>query len=160
VLKTAALVLVVLVLVVAVAVAALRWRKLRHDQHAHHVMNDAPITAPPAPYASNRGVRLLDAGDVPHTRSEPARPRLDPERQYVFSDTSALEPSSLSMTRSKHNERWALERSFHGPRVASGSGRVIVIVVLALSLLIGIGAILQHSNHPATPTTTTTTSRH
>lgn len=158
-LKTVALLVLIAVALLAVVVSTLRWRKLRHDEqvHNHHFSPDAPPTAPPAPYEVNRGVRLLDEGDVPRTRSEPLRPRLDPERQYEFSDTSPFEPNSASLTRSKHNERWALERSFHGPRISSGSGRVIVIVILGLSVLLGIGAFLQNSGGHVAPTTTTTT---
>lgn len=154
--KTVGLIVLVLIAIVVVAVGALRWRKLRHDELNQRLHHDSP-SAPPAPYEVSRGVRLLDEGDVPHTRAEPLRPRLDPERQYIFSDVGPAEAPSSTFARSKHNDRWALERSFHGPRVTAGSGRVIAIVVVALAILIGIGAVLQHSGTPG-PTTTTTVS--
>ena len=163
VIKVVGLVLLIIVIVIVALVALLRWRKLRRDDLLAALHHSDTFFPPPAPYEVSRGIRLLDDGDVPLTRAEPQRPRLDPERQYVFSDVGPIDSSASYLTRSKHNERWALERSSHGPRVTAASGRVIAIVVVALGILIGIGAYLQsspaHAPHTTTTSTTTTTGR-
>jgi hypothetical protein len=155
--QSAALAVLVVVVVMAVVIASLRWRKLRRDEALARMHRDPLVSnVPSSPYEVSRGIRLLDEGDVPLTRAEPLRPRLDPDRQYVFSDATAFDPTAPPAHRVKHNDRWALERSSHGPRVTAGSGRVIAIVVVALGILIGIGAYLQHSSKPPVTTTTTT----
>ena len=83
-LKIAILVVVVLV----VAVAALRIRKLRRDEirELSRPVERRLMSPPPSPYAPSKGFRLLDGPLDATRRPEPLRPRLETDREYVFSE--------------------------------------------------------------------------
>jgi hypothetical protein len=149
--------LLALVCLVAGTVAGLRWRKLRRDElRAIDRRRSIEAMAPPESRPL-RSVRLLDDGVMPQAHTEPVRPRLDPERSYVFTDLTLSDPAALATARARHNDQWALERSSHRSRLAPGSLRILLIVALALVVLIVVGTYLQHSNPPKATTTTSTT---
>ncbi len=161
--RTLAVILLILVVVIGLAVAALRWRKLRLDEmRAVSRRTNVPMAPPPPPYEVSRGVRLLDgdADPVPAVRGEPPRPRLDPDRHYVFSDATLFDPDAPLPPRARHDDHWALERSARRSHLAPGSGRILIIVVVVLVVLVAIGTYIQHDGGktpPPTSTTTTTT---
>jgi hypothetical protein len=151
--------LVVVAALLAGAVAVLRARKLRRDETRERGRRlAARIAPPPSPYEISRGVRLLDGDAQPIAREQPARPRLDPERTYVFSDATPFDPDAPAHARARHDDHWALERSARRARLTPGSGRVLAIVALVLALLLALGAVIQHEATRAATTTTTSTS--
>ena len=158
-LKVAGGVIVVLILVVA----TLRVRKLRRDEmrELSKPVERRLMTPPPSPYAPSRGFRLLDGPIEPARRAEPARPRLETDREYVFSETQMPSNGEVRPTPMRHNENWALSRSarsnlrFAGLRIGA--------IVLVLALVAGfVGYYVQrHSSGltvPGASTTTTTSS--
>ena len=148
----------IVVVALVATIAVLRWRKLRRDDVRRLGRHPALIAPPPSPYEISKAVRLLDDGAQIQPRPEPVRPRLDPERPYVFTDGASFDTAAGYNQRSRHDSRWALERSSHRSRFAPGSGKIIAAVIVALMILFAVGAYLQRSTpHPTTTTTTTTT---
>jgi len=162
VIRVIALVVLVLIVVLGGAVAALRYRKIRRDElRSLDRRGQSTISPPPSPYAPSRAVRLIDGDATPIPRGAPERPRLDPDRPYVFSDLSPGERDALLTPRSRHDARWALERSSHGNRLTPGSGRILLIVVAVLAVLIIAGALIHRgggTHHSSSTSTTTSTS--
>lgn len=157
-------VVVALVLLIVLAGAALRIRKLRRDtfREITRSTDRRLMTPPPSPYATSKGFRLLDESGIPIARPEPVRPRLEPDREYVFSDSQIVpveEPLGTSM---RKNEMWALSRSAHRPKVHVTTLRVAAGLVLAVVVLSVGGYLLshRHSPHVSTSTSSTTTSTH
>ena len=158
-LKVAGAVIVVLLLVVA----TLRVRKLRRDEmrELSKPVERRLMTPPPSPYAPSKGFRLLDGPIEPARRAEPARPRLETDREYVFSETQMPSYGEVRPSPMRHNENWALSRSarsnlrFAGLRLGA--------IVLVLAIVAGfVGYYVQRGSSgvsaPGAPTTTTTSS--
>ncbi|MEI8127291.1 MAG: hypothetical protein WCG86_05675 [Actinomycetota bacterium] len=140
-----------------IAVAGLRWRKIRNDDIRAISRNNVSRSSPPvAPYEVSTGIRLLGANErVTTEHTAPARPRLDPDRDYVFSENTISDIEALEPARARHNAQWALERSSRRGHLEPGNGRVLALVALTLIVLIVIGAMLQHdSAHVKSATTT------
>lgn len=155
--------IIVVVIILIVAVGLLRIRKLRYD----HLRGDAVkstrlITPPPSPYASSKGFRLVEnASDTTgdEKRAAPARPRLEPSREYVFGESQTPTYDVEALAQLRHDERWALSRSARRARFTPSFVRKLALVVL-LALVLAIGAFYYfgHSNQsPSSSTTTTTT---
>jgi hypothetical protein len=153
-------VVIIVVVVLVVAVAALRIRKLRRDEirELSRPVERRLMTPPPSPYAPSKGFRLLDGPlDATH-RPEPPRPRLESDREYVFSESQMPGDAEVVPSHFRHNEQWALSKSAR--RSASFTGlRVAVIAVVIIAVVGALGLYLQHlhSKNDATTTTTTTT---
>jgi hypothetical protein len=148
-----------LAVALAIAVAVLRIRKVRRDsiRDISRSTDRRLMTPPPSPYASSKGFRLLDESGVPMSRPEPVRPRLEPDREYVFSDSQLPandEPLGSSLRR---NESWALSRSAHRPKVHVTTLRVAILAAIVLAILIIGGLLLGHFSPKAHSLTTTTT---
>jgi hypothetical protein len=149
-----------LIVVVVLAGVALRIRKLRRDtfREITRSTDRRLMTPPPSPYATSKGFRLLDESGVPIARPDPVRPRLEPDREYVFSDSQMApyeEPLGASL---RKNEVWALSRSAHRPKVhvttmRVGVGFALIVIVLAVG-----GYLLRQvgTNKPVTTTSSTT----
>lgn len=125
-----------LLLVLILSIFLLRMRKLRIDKMrlSSQPLDPRLVTPPPSPYQRAAGFRILDgAEDI--ERREPARPRLDHDRDYVFSDSYSGEPDDYVASPRRHDEEWALERSAHGgsslisPAVIGGVVATAVVVV-------------------------------
>ncbi|HEV3187609.1 MAG TPA: hypothetical protein VGZ04_06125 [Acidimicrobiales bacterium] len=157
-LKTAAVVIVLLVLIVA----ALRFRKLRRDESREisKPLERRLVAPPPSPYAPSKGFRLLDADGEPLIRPPVERPRLDPERHYVFNDSPSSDEEFAS-ARARHNDDWFLSRSSHRSTGSIVSRRLLVIVLVVVIVAALIAYYANH-NPKATPSgsgaTTTTLS--
>jgi hypothetical protein len=156
-------VVVILAVVLIVAVAALRVRKLRRDKmrELSKPVERRLMTPPPSPYAPSKGFRLLDGPLDPTKRSEPPRPRLETDREYVFSETQMPTYDDVRPSPLRHNENWALSRSARHSSLPS-TGLVVVAIALVAVLVVGfVGYYVQHgspkANGPATSSTTTTT---
>jgi archaellum component FlaF (FlaF/FlaG flagellin family) len=149
----------VIALLVLVGIG-LRLRKLRRDEMRAIAtrVERRLVEPPPSPYTPSKGFRLLDGPLQSLDRPVPARPRLEPDREYVFSE-SQLPPTyqeSVSPI-GRHDERWALSKSVHRSRFSSlGSRLALVVLVLAIVAILST-YYLQHGRHPGTTTTTTTT---
>ena len=108
-------------------------------------------TLPPSPYKPSRGFRILDGSEVeePHPVQ---RPRLDPNKEFVFNDPTALSAEPSALPHLRHDERWALDRSMrHAPHPHSRSRRrraawLILIAVLIAAL---VAAMLMGRHPPA-----------
>ncbi|MHB1209272.1 MAG: hypothetical protein ACYC1I_06145 [Acidimicrobiales bacterium] len=157
--------IIVVVIVLIVTVGLLRYRKLRY----YHLRGDAmkstrPITPPPSPYATSKGFRLVQnvsdtTGD--DKRAAPARPRLEPSREYVFGESQTPPYDVEALAQLRHDERWALSRSARRARFTPSFVRKLAVVVL-LAFVLAIGAFYYfgHSNKgPNSSTTTTTTTK-
>ncbi len=157
-LKIAVLIVVVLV----VAVATLRIRKLRRDEirELSRPVERRLMSPPPSPYAPSKGFRLLDGPIEEQHRPQPARPRLETDRDYVFSETQMPGDESVLPSYLRHNEKWALSKSAR--RSANTGGlRVAIIAIVVVVLLGAVGLFWQHHKSPGTtPPTTTTTTKH
>ena len=110
---------------------------------------------PPSPYAPSKGFRVLDGSDETLERAAVERPRIDPERHYVFSD--ADEPPVI---RARHNEDWFLSRSAHRSTASLVGRAVAVVVVIALVIAVVVAYYIHHDpapkKHTSQKTTTTT----
>ncbi len=151
--------LLVVIALAVVGVALLRYRKLRRDEM--RALEKRPVSSlapPPSPYQPSRGVKIIDGGVTPTPRGAPERPRLDPDRTYVFSDLTPSEREALATPRSRHDAQWALERSSHGTRLSPGSARILIGVLGAMVLLIIAGALIRHSSHAGAHASTTSSS--
>src|ERR1017187_1940348 len=87
------IVIAVIVVLVALGVT-LRLRKLRRDEMRKIAarVDRRLMVPPPSPYTPSKGFRLLDGPVNSDVRPEPPRPRLEPDRDYVFSE-SQLPPT-------------------------------------------------------------------
>ncbi|HEV3266979.1 MAG TPA: hypothetical protein VGZ68_01105 [Acidimicrobiales bacterium] len=167
-LKIAALVIVLLVLVVA----ALRFRKLRRDEsrESSKPLERRLVAPPPSPYAPSKGFRLIDAEGEPLVRPPVERPRLDPERRYVFNDAPSGD-EEFAASRVRHNDDWFLSRSSHRSTSSIVSRRLglLILAVLIVAALIayyadhnsktppsGTGSLTTTTLSPPAATTTTT----
>jgi hypothetical protein len=152
---------VVLAIIVALvlAVAALRVRKLRRDEmreSAAHV--DRRLMAPPpSPYTPSKGFRLLDGPVSAPVRPEPSRPRLEPDRDYVFSESQLPDYVKSVSPLGRHDELWALSKSARRTRVSVLGLRVVVILLVVIALVGIVGYYVTRNDHHAGTTTTTTT---
>jgi len=150
----------IVVAVLLIAGTVLRIRKVRRDEmrELSRPLERRLVSPPPSPYAPSKGFRLLDGSGEPMTRAPLERPRLDPSRQYVFSDAPHTEESSALHAR--HNDDWFLSRSSHrstGSLLARG-----MAIVLGLAVVVAIIVAYAVGHHPpksSTTTTTTTTTR-
>jgi len=146
--------------VLILAVALLRIRKLRRDElrELSRPIDRRLVTPPPSPYTPSKGFRLLDGPADLARRSDPARPRLEAEREYVFSESQMPTYDDVRPVALRHNETWALSRSTRRS-VIPITGLGIVIVVVIVVLLVGaIGYFVQRGPTTTTTTTTSTTS--
>jgi hypothetical protein len=154
------IILVVVILVVAIAV--LRIRKLRRDEirELSRPVERRLVTPPPSPYAPSKGFRLLDGPIEEQRRPQPTRPRLEADKDYVFSETQMAGDESIVPSQYRHNEKWALSKSAR--RSANMTGLRVAVIALVLVLLLGaVGLYLQHhKTNGSKPPTTTTTVRH
>lgn len=153
-------VLAAVVLVVLATVVTLRVRKLRRDQARElaRTVERRLVTPPPSPYTPSKGFRLLD-GEEPRTvRPSPSRPRLDPERHYVFSETSSGPPDDVVPSISRHDQEWLLHRSLSRSSLM-GAGPIAVIVLVVVFIVAAVVLYERHHNASTTTTTTTTTTR-
>lgn len=112
------------------------------------------VAPPPSPYAPSKGFRLLDESGEPQERAPVERPRLDPNRHYVFSE-STPSGEDLVPSRARHNDDWFLVRSSNRSTVSIVLRRVGVVVLLAL--VVTVVVTYYYNQHPARPATTTTT---
>jgi len=168
-LKIAAVVIVLLVLIVA----ALRFRKLRRDESREisKPLERRLVAPPPSPYAPSKGFRLIDADGAPLIRPPVERPRLDPERHYVFNDSPSAD-EEFAASRVRHNDDWFLSRSSHrstGSIVSRRLGVIVLAVVIVAALIAyyaihnpkatpsGSGTLTTTTLSPPAATTTTTT---
>ncbi len=127
------------------------WRRYRDRAIPSTIARAAgPVEPPESPYASARGVRLLRGDpEEPTAPTEPPRPRLDPDREYVFGDAPSSSDELVPPTTHRgHDEHWALERSLHHRRrrwrrAALLVGAVVVVVIVIVYLVVG--------HHGATP---------
>jgi hypothetical protein len=153
-------IVIVIVVVLVVAVAALRIRKLRRDEirELSRPVERRLMSPPPSPYAPSKGFRLLDGPLDATRRPEPLRPRLESDREYVFSESQMPGESEVVPSHFRHNEQWALSKSAR--RSASFTGlRVAMIAVIIIAVVGAFGFYLQHLHSKNTSTTTTTTTR-
>jgi hypothetical protein len=154
---------IVIVVILVVGVAALRIRKLRRDEirELSRPVERRLMSPPPSPYAPSKGFRLLDGPLDPTSRPQPPRPRLETDREYVFSETQMAGDGEVVPTHLRHNEQWALSKSARRSTSYTGM-RVGVIALIIVVIIGGIGLYLQHRHSKAVPpatTTTTTTTR-
>lgn len=160
------LVVKILVAVLVLAVAAvlvLRMRKIGRDRSRVHAVriDRRLLSPPPSPYTPSKGFRLLDGSSPdgtsePTVRSEPARPRLEPDHDYVFSDAQLPAYDVVNLAHLRHDEHWALSRSARrGGLSPSGIRVLVIVVVVAVAVLIGTFYLNQHSTTKPTVSTTT-----
>jgi len=151
-------IIIVFVVVVVVAIAALRIRKLRRDEirELSRPVERRLMSPPPSPYAPSKGFRLLDGPLDATRRPEPIRPRLESDRDYVFSESQMPGDGEVVPTHLRHNEKWALSKSAR--RSTSVSGLRVAIIALIVIVVVGaIGLYLQRGPSKTGSTTTTTT---
>jgi hypothetical protein len=137
----------------------LRVRKLRRDEMRKIAarVDRRLMVPPPSPYTPSRGFRLLDGPVNSETRPDPPRPRLEPDRAYVFSE-SQLPPTYQEgvSPRGRHDERWALSKSVQRSEFSSAGARVAVVAVVVIVLVIVGLYYAQRANRPSVTTTSTT----
>lgn len=154
-------VVVAVVVLVLLAGAALRIRKLRRDEmrELSKPVERRLMTPPPSPYATSKGFRLLD-GPIEATQpGQPARPRLETDRSYVFSETQMSAPDDVRPAAQRHQVDWALSRSDRRSSLSSTGLRVAVFALIAVLAVGTVGYLVQHHSSAQTGSTTTTTSR-
>jgi hypothetical protein len=156
---TALKVALIVILVLLLVVVALRVRKVRRDEiRAMEKKADPRLMMPPAsPYQPSKGFRLLEQDEAPSSLPPPARPRLEPDQKYVFSDFHPAHLDVNPSTRPRHDEEWALTRSAIRPGLSFGGVRALIVVVVIVLLVAVVGYYARdRSTHHATHHTTTT----
>jgi hypothetical protein len=151
---------IVVVVVLVVTIAALRIRKLRRDEirELSRPVERRLMSPPPSPYAPSKGFRLLDGPLDPTGRPEPLRPRLETDREYVFSESQMPSDVEVVPTHLRHSEEWALTKSARRPASATGL-RVAIIAVIIIAVVGAFGFYLQHRHPKNGPTATTTSTK-
>lgn len=149
-----------LVAVLLVTSVVLRMRKLRRARgHDSVAMDDRRlVTPPPSPYEPSRGFRLVDDAGEPLVRPPVQRPRLDPERHYVFSDSATHNDDALP-TQLRHSDDWFLSRSAHRSTTYIVMRAVGIVVLIAIVIAVIAAYYIDHSRASSkgasNPTTTT-----
>ena len=149
--------MILVVVLLIIGVATLRIRKLRRDEirELSRPVERRLVSPPPSPYTPSKGFRLLDGPIDPARRPEPMRPRLETDRDYVFSETQMTGAEEVVPSQHRHNEEWALSKSAR--RSASYAGlRVGVTALVIVALIVAVGFYLQHHDTKSPPATTTT----
>lgn len=148
-----------LVVLLVLAAVILRLRKLRRDEMRDIAARVDPrlMEPPPSPYATSKGFRLLDGPINTTSRPEPPRPRLEPDREYVFSESQLPNYQEPVIPLGRHDERWALAKSDQRARFSSVGSRLGLLVVVLLVLAVIVFHYVEGGRHPSTTTTTTTT---
>lgn len=155
-------VVLAVIVVLALAVAALRVRKLRRDELAE---DDRPVerrllVPPPSPYTPSKGFRLLDESADVQVRPEPPKPRLAPEREYVFSEAQLPAYEESLSPSGRHDERWALSKAGHRSWASMSATRAAVLaLIIVVVIFVGYYALHQHSPAKTVVTTPTTSTR-
>ena len=130
---------IVAVLVVALLVVgtALRVRKLRRDdtRELSKPVERRLFSPPPSPYEPSKGFRLLDDAGDPVARPPVERPRLDPNRHYVFSESSS-HTDEVVASHSRHGDDWFLTRSSHRSAFSIVMRRLAIIVLIGLIIAV------------------------
>jgi hypothetical protein len=161
---TALKVALVVILALLLVVVALRMRKLRRDEMRALEKRTDPrlVVPPPSPYQPSRGFRLLDGTEAPSTPRTPMRPRLEPDREYVFSDFHPARVDVNPLQPARHNEDWALSRSANRSSMSLRGIRLLVVIIVVVLLLgvIGYFARDRVDRGPSTTTTHVTTTTH
>ena len=161
---TALKVALVVILALLLVVVALRMRKLRRDEMRALEKRTDPrlVVPPPSPYQPSRGFRLLDGTEAPSTPRTPMRPRLEPDREYVFSDFHPARVDVNPLQPARHIEDWALSRSANRSSMSLRGIRLLVVVIVVVLLLgvIGYFARDRVDRGPSTTTTHVTTTTH
>src|ERR1700691_3659715 len=148
------------VVLLVVGIAALRIRKLRRDEirELSRPVERRLMSPPPSPYAPSKGFRLLDGPLDSTRRPEPLRPRLETDREYVFSETQMPGDGDVVPTHLRHSEEWALSKSARRP--ASFTGLRVALIALIVIVIVGaLGLYVQHRDSKNGTTTTTTSTR-
>ncbi len=149
----------IVVAVLLIAGTALRIRKVRRDEmrDLSRPLERRLVSPPPSPYAPSKGFRLLDGSGEPVARPPVERPRLDPSRPYVFSDSQSAEESGALHAR--HNDDWFLSRSSHRSTSSLVARSVGIVLAVAVVVAIIVTYAVEHHSPQQSATTTTTTTR-
>ena len=155
----------VVILALLLIIVALRMRKLRRDEMRALERKTDPrlVVLPPSPYQPSKGFRLLDETETAAAPRTPVRPRLEPDRTYVFSDFHPARVEVNQLAPPRHDEEWALSRSASRSSVSLGGARLLVVIIVVVVVLGIVGYYArQHINHAphSTTTTVTTTKSH
>jgi hypothetical protein len=158
---TAIKISLVVLLVVLLLGVALRVRKVRRDEERRVLRSRDRrlVVPPPSPYEPSRGFRLLDGTEKPSQPSAPSRPRLEPDKKYVFSDYHPSNPDFASLSSSRRDTEWALSRSSNRSNWSVTGPRVVVIVIVVV-IVLGFVGYYEHdygSHHRSSTTSTVTT---
>jgi hypothetical protein len=134
----------------------LRIQKLRRDEmrELSRPVERRLVAPPPSPYAPSRGFRLLDQSGQPVPRPPIERPRLDPNRHYVFNESSSSSDDAIA-THLRHNDEWFLSRSSQRSTLSVVLRGLAVFVVIALVVATVATYYVDHHNKKKGSTTTT-----
>jgi hypothetical protein len=156
-------VIAVVVVLLLLAGTVLRVRKLRRDEmrELSRPVERRLMAPPPSPYAPSKGFRLLDESGQPLARPPIERPRLDPNRHYVFNESTGG-GEEIAASHLRHNDDWFLSRSSQRSTASIVLRRLAVLVLVALIIVIVATYYVDHHpgkghNNSATKSTTTTT---
>jgi hypothetical protein len=146
--------------VLVIVTVVLRLRKLRRDEMRKIAsrVERRLMTPPPSPYTPSKGFRLLDGPINPDgTRPEPPRPRLETDRDYVFSESQLPSYQESVLPLGRRDTKWALSKSGRPGRFATFGSRLgLIFLVILIVAVVGI-YYAKHGNPPKITTTTTTT---
>jgi hypothetical protein len=136
----------------------LRIRKLRRDEmrELSRPVERRLFSPPPSPYAPSKGFRLLDESGQPLTRPPIERPRLDPNRRYVFNELSGANEDTIA-SHTRHNDDWFLSRSSQRSTISRVLRGLAVFVVIALVVATVATYYVDHRSPKKKKVTTTTT---
>jgi hypothetical protein len=146
--KFAVEIVVAIAVIMLVVTAILRFRKLRRDESRDLAkpVELRLVAPPPSPYETSKGFRLLDKDGAPESRPAVERPRLDPDRHYVFNDTmSGVE--DFAAYHSRHSDRWFLSRSSHRSAFSIVSRKMLIVILVVIVAVVV--ATYYITDHPA-----------
>lgn len=133
-------IIVALLLFLVLCVVALRIRKLGLDKRriSSPPLDPRLVSPPESPYQRAAGFRIL-ADEDSTVRREPERPRLDHDKEYVFSDAQLGPVEEYVGADLRHDEKWALARSAHRGRTSpslSSGGITLLVTMLVLGVVV------------------------
>lgn len=130
-------IVVAILVVLVLAGIALRVRKLRRDEmrELSRPVERRLFSPPPSPYPPSKGFRLIDESGEPFQRPAVERPRLDPDRHYVFSETTSSADDVVSSSL-RHKNDWFLSRSAHRSTLSIMLRRAVVVLLIALIIAV------------------------
>ncbi len=128
-------VVLVSLLFIVLALGGLRLNKLRRDAR-----RSASVFVSNPTMEQRPSIRILGSEQPESPSLEVQRPRVDPNRNYVFGENVETIPNMSSL--GSPREQWALSKSASRSKFPRGSSKTLMFALGVVAILVAIGTIL------------------